>query len=1116
MFDELDELFEEISNQEKEETLKLKEGERRFVSVLFADISNFTELAEKLDGEQIQTLIDKLMKAFSLCVKKHGGYIDKYEGDKLMALFGAIEASENDTEKAVFSALDILEKLKEFNEIVKKIPFLAEFEINFCVRVGINSGLVATGKVGEGREKDFTVYGDAVNIASRMETNAPLNSIMIPENTKKIVQNIFEFEDKGSLKLKGKKDLINVFLVKKPILKPEKSWGKKNTIFVGRENEISFLEEKYSKALSLIKNPQDFKETPVLAIKGNAGVGKSRLVFEFLKKHLSKIKYQNLSLKGYCSSVIQNPYNLFTNLFQKSFEISQFDSNSEIEKKLKTCFANLSKHLGNPEKENLNSTLPMILFLFGVKVNDSRLKTKGKDLQLHIQVAIKNVLEAFSVRANKLGFPLLVTLEDFQWVDIPSMQTIEFLLSTINLQEKRFGGNKKQMFFLFVMRTEFQIPKQIFVNSNYEELKINQLDYDSTSKLIKFETQDVKIEPKVEQLILEKSFGNPFFIEEWIGLIHEQKIDNLKDISIPQNLNSLILSRIDKLETDLKILLQKASVIGNEFHFKILEETEKRFGNSEKLKKSFKVLEEKDFIYKVATAKGHFSFKHSLIHEVAYNTLLKANRVVLHNTVGEVLEKNFMENLEENAYDLAKHFDESENNEKAIKYLKMASKKAKTNFDNEKAIEFFDKLLQRFGNDQKYQLEKIKTLIKKGDVCLLIGKSSEAEKIYFGALDLAQKLNDKKQIANCNRVLGAFFTFRNDFEKVEKYSQKALEIFTELQDKKGISTSLGNIGIAAYYKQNYKKAMEFHQSALKVFEELNDTIGISKAYGNIGSVYLTLQNYDYAMKFYHRRRQLCEKLNDKRGLASALGDLGVVYDNQNIHTKAMECYKKQLALCEEMSDKEGTWLAFLNMGVAYTKIGEYEKAIESHENQIQICEEIGNQRGLCLGFGNMAMSLVKEGKFEEAKKSFQKAIEIAKKLSFKTALAVFGIEFAFLEFYRNNFSLAKKLNDKFIISAKEIFNNEYIFKSEVLSLKISAQTDDKTKVISELKSLLKSTSENTEKALLNFVIANLVEKSEAKKYYQNSLEIYQTLWENNLIYDHKLQIEKLKSKIKNL
>ncbi|KAA3601522.1 MAG: hypothetical protein DWQ06_07845 [Calditrichaeota bacterium] len=1113
MFDELDELFEEISNQAKTETLKLKEGERRFVSVLFADISNFTELAENLDGEQIQTLIDKLMKAFSLCVKNHGGYIDKYEGDKLMALFGAIEASENDTEKAIFSALDIFEKLKEFNQIVKKIPFLANFDVNFCVRVGINSGLVATGKVGEGREKDFTVYGDAVNLASRMESNAPLNSIMIPENTKKIVENIFEFEDKGILKVKGKKEPVKVFLVKKPTHKTVSNWSKKNTIFVGRETEMKFLSEKFTNSLTLLKNESNFSKTSVIGINGNAGVGKSRLVYEFLKKSLSNLKHENISLKGICSSVTPNPYNLFISLIQKAFAISHFDSSEEISQKLQSNFQILSSFLENSENENLNSSLPIITFLLGCKVEDSRLKAKGKNLQLHFQTAIKSVFEAFSVRANKLGFPLLITLEDFQLVDIPSLATLEFLLHTINLQEKRSGGLKKQMMFLLVFRDEFKISNQILTNSKFEELKLNKLDENSTYELIKHETKNLKIEPKIEQLILEKSFGNPFFIEEWIGLIQEQKINDLKEVTIPHNLNSIILSRIDKLENDLKMLLQKASVIGKEFYLAILEDTEKRFGNNEKLNSYLSILEEKDFIYKIPNENNFYSFKHSLIHEVAYNTLLKSNRVVLHNTVGEVLENKFQNNLEDNSYDLAKHFGNSENNEKAIKFLKMASAKAKANFDNDQAIEFFDKLLLRFKNNT---LDKIKTLIKKGDVCLLIGRSEESEKLYFQALKLSEGLKNQKQIANCNRVLGAFYTFRNDFQKVEKHSQIALEIFTALNDKRGISTSLGNIGIAAFYNQEFEKAMKFHKSALKIFEELKDSVGISKAYGNIGSVYLNLRNFDYAMKFYHRRRILCEKLDDKRGLASALGDLGVVYDNQNIHTKAMECYKKQLNLCEEMNDKEGIWLAYLNMGVAYTKIGEYEKAIESHQSQIQICQEIGNQRGLALGYGNMAMSLVKENNFEEAQKSFNKAIEISEKFLFKTALAVFGIEKAFLCFRQNNFEEAKTLNNKFLKVAKEVPYQEYIFIGEVLDKKLKSKTGNKSNIISSFKKMLENSSSDSEKAVLNSEIANLLEPNEAKPFFKNALEIYQSLWEKNLIYDYKKQIELLKSKIKEI
>ncbi len=244
MFDELDQLLasDAFTKKEAKSTLKLKEGERREVCILFADVKGFTALSERLDHEEVHTILDKLMQLFTVRINHYGGYVDKYEGDLVMALFGAKIATERDTERGIYAALQMLEILDQFNMLLEKKLGL---ENRLDVRIGINTGWVTTGKVGEKREGDFTVYGDAVNVASRMESNAPINRIMLPEKTMKIVEETFDFDDYGEIEVKGKAKPISVFLVKG--LKSERlhRWQLRRSRYVGRDKEIAFLTEKY-------------------------------------------------------------------------------------------------------------------------------------------------------------------------------------------------------------------------------------------------------------------------------------------------------------------------------------------------------------------------------------------------------------------------------------------------------------------------------------------------------------------------------------------------------------------------------------------------------------------------------------------------------------------------------------------------------------------------------------------------------------------------------------------------------------------------------------------------------------------------------------------------------
>ncbi len=231
----------QIINPVSETTLKLEEGENRVVTIFFLDIKGFTAMSEKLHSELLKRIIDKIFKVFSNVIIKFGGFINQYEGDKIMAFYGSRVTTEADTERAIRSGLEILSKLKQVNEV------LISHDIELNVRIGINTGLVTTGKVGLQRERDFTVYGDTVNLAARMESNAPLNSIMIPVGTKRLVADIFKFKSIGKIRVKGKSQPIEVYTVDGLRPKRVERWSRAKLIrkpeYVGREKEVKNIEK---------------------------------------------------------------------------------------------------------------------------------------------------------------------------------------------------------------------------------------------------------------------------------------------------------------------------------------------------------------------------------------------------------------------------------------------------------------------------------------------------------------------------------------------------------------------------------------------------------------------------------------------------------------------------------------------------------------------------------------------------------------------------------------------------------------------------------------------------------------------------------------------------------
>ena len=691
MFDELDSLFEsEFSlKSEDKNKLKLKDGERRNVTVLFADLIGFTSLSEKLDHEQIQIILDKILNYFTLIVKKYDGYVDKYEGDLIMALFGAKKASEFDIERSILCGLDLLLILKKFNKLLSGIKELKKLEINLKLRVGINSGIVTTGKIGAKREGDFTVYGNSVNIASRMESNAPANSIMLPYSVMKQVKNIFNFKDQGEIIVKGKSRPISVFTVVGLTKNPVSKFDLKKTNFVGRGKELDYL-------LSLYKKIKTTLSKKVVGIKADAGLGKSRIISEFI--NVNQI-LPNDFLLGDCSSIIHQPYFLFSTMIKRYFNIFITDSENVAKKKLENGILRLKVFTVNKNEENdLVSNILIIGHVIGLKYKDKKIQQTGETLQRKIMAAFKMIIEILSRKAAKENKPLIIILEDTHWIDDLSNQLIEFLItysSTEPITSNKMNVEKSSMLFIFLYRPEYKIPKFIKNVGPFKEIELLKLNNDNAMELLASILGNINLPLEIKKQVLEKSEGNPFYLEEWISMLNEtgllKKIgkDNYKlkkrYIPVPNQLSSLILSRIDKLSDEYKLVLQKASIIGREFSEKLLVKIFEQFEDEKNINITHKLLNLKknDFIFNHFNELNIYLFKHIITHQVVYRTILKTNRKLLHKVAGEIIENEFSDNLDIYYYDLAYHFEKADIQDKTVYFFEKSVKKAEREYDRE-------------------------------------------------------------------------------------------------------------------------------------------------------------------------------------------------------------------------------------------------------------------------------------------------------------------------------------------------------------------------------------------------------------------------------------------------
>ncbi len=896
--DEFNDLFDDHLfniDKVKDATIKLKEGERRMVSVLFADVKGFTALSEQLDHEDIQSLMDHIMKIFSHSIEVYGGYVDKYTGDQIMGLFGAKIASEVDTERAISSGLDMISKLKKFNHIASKSEKFHHANIDLSIRVGINTGMVTTGKIGNERESDYTVYGDAVNLASRMESNAPANSIMIPEYTMNLVKGAFVFKDNGDILVKGKEKPISVYLVDS---KKDKKISHISP-FVGRNNDMSKIESLYNKCNKYIKDGMTEKLT-FLGVHADAGIGKSRLVYEFLNRTIGLDT--DLYSSGTCSNISSQPYNLFVSLIKYSFEVSILDNSDETKEKLESGINYLITL--NPNKiSELNDAKVFLGLLLGIKYDDDRLIDKN-EIMNHIRISIRIFIECLCRKANTKSCAFIIVLEDLHWIDNMSLETIEYLLQTFNIQDKRDSHSLAVPLFIGTFRNEFTISPSITSECDFNDILLNTLEKDSAFELIQILTENIDLdENKINELYI-KSNGNPFFIEEWVSLIKEKDISETIDrsrelvdeYSIPNTLNSLILSRIDSLEKDLKLLLQKATIIGEEFFLKILSLLENKLGLKNDIQKPVNNLETENFIQHYIKQIDQYKFKHILTRDVAYSTILKSNRKVLHKSVAEVIEQNFPDILENFYYDLAVHYDHAEDYSKAIDYLEKAALKFKNLRDMKNALQCFDRAIKIIkSEDIEIDKRYYRICNQLGDINTYLGNTKKAMELFNIVLKDIEII-DKDLLVQVYHNLGNTYEDMSDNDLALDAYKKSISLAEKLNNEDMIGINNRSIGVIMMNLGQLDKSLDYCKQHMNHFMKSNNKSELGIVTGNIGAIYFHQGKLDEAYKFFEKQVDISKALDSKQSLQVALGNIALIKNIKGEYQSAIAKFDEILIM----------------------------------------------------------------------------------------------------------------------------------------------------------------------------------------------------------------------------
>jgi predicted ATPase/class 3 adenylate cyclase len=700
------------------------EGERKTVTALFADIKGSTELMEDLDPEEARAIVDPALKLMIDAAHRYDGYVVQSTGDGIFALFGAPVAHEDHPQRALYAALRMQEDLKRYSARV-----VADGSSPIQGRVGINTGEVVVRSIQTGAgQVEYTPIGHTTNLASRMQTAAPVGSIAVSEATRRLCEGYFVLKPLGATKVKGVSDPVNIYEVTSlgPLrTRLQRSAGRGLTKFVGREREMDALKHAAEQAKS--------GRGQIVATIGEPGVGKSRLFFEFR----AIAQTGCLVLEAYSVSHGRaTAYLPVLELLRDYFRIESEDDARTRREKVAGKIVILD--------HALEETLPYLYALLGIVEDDDPLA------QMDAQTRRRRTLEALKriLLRESLNHTLIVIFEDLHWIDSETEALLNLLADALA---------NAHILLLVNYRPEYT---HTWSNrSYYTQLRLDPLGRENVQELLSALAGDAPELTPLKRMVIEKTEGNPFFLEEMVQALFDEGVlarnGSIKvarpfsQLRLPATVQGVLSSRIDRLGLKEKELLQTLAVIGREFQLSLARRIVNRA--DDELDAALAVLQGGEFICEQpASPDVEYVFKHALTQEVAYNSILIERRKLLHEQAGQAMESMFGAQLDDHLSELARHYSRSDNLTKAVEYLGRAGQQAAGRSAHAKAIESLNsalELLKRLPESPERDQQELALQTILGPV-LMITKgwaAPETELVYTRAHELSQRCGTAKQ-----------------------------------------------------------------------------------------------------------------------------------------------------------------------------------------------------------------------------------------------------------------------------------------------------------------------------------------------------------------------------------
>ena len=939
------------------------EGERKQVTVLFADMKGSMELLADRDPEEARKLLDPVIEHMMEAVHRYEGTVSNLMGDGIMALFGAPLAHEDHAVRACYAALRMQESVNRYADGVRRTE-----GVPIQIRVGLNSGEVVVGAIGNDLKMDYTAVGQTVHLASRMEQMATPGSIMMTADALRLAEGYVQVKPLGPVNVKGLTEPVEVYEVTgvgaaRSRLQAAAARGL--TRFVGRDAET----EQLRKALEQARADHG----QVVGVVGEAGLGKSRLFFEFIHSH--RTQGWLILESGSVSYGKATPYLPVIDLLKAYFKIQDRDDQREIREKLTGKLLTLDKAL--------ESTLPAFLALLDVPVDDTAWQSLDPSQRRQQTLgAVKRLL----LRESQVQ-PLILVFEDLHWIDSETQAVLESLVDSLPTS---------RLLLLVNYRPEYQHGWGS--KTYYTQLRLDPLPPESAGEILNSVLGNDHGLQSLKELLIERTEGNPFFLEESVRTLVETKVlvgergnyhleKKVESTQVPATVQAVLAARIDRLPLEEKQLLQSAAVIGKDVPFSLLQAITEL--SDEELRRGLTHLQAAEFLYETSLFPDlEYTFKHALTHEVAYGSLLHERQRALHARIVEAIETLYPNRLIEQVERLAHHAARGEVWGKALTYLRQAGTKADARSANREAVSYFEQALTaltHLPDDRETREQAIDLHFNLRISLAALGERERILEHLRAAEGLATALGDKRRLARVNEYNARELSVQGEHEQAVTACERAIAMARSLDDYGLEVRATFYLGLAYYRLGNYPKAVEAQRRKLVPV----DNPVVRERFGSIGLPFANSRN-SLALALAERGEfiEAVARCTEAIQIAEAVGlpsSVTVTYQRiGHLHLRRGDLHQATLALehaleiCQGVDSPPLFDAVSSTLGYAYALSGRTADAISLLEEAVERPVMSAGQEGQSLRTMWLSEAYLLAGREADAHAAAQRALGLAR------------------------------------------------------------------------------------------------------------------------------------------